>query len=615
MGKRVITGLRKILVAAAAIIIMPALPIFAQEANIDSLFKAIIDHNAKGMELVKKGDKKEGIKEFTLAVNAQNDYDYYLGKRDSTIKIFEDLSAKNPNSPVYYYIMGSMVNVMKRDSAGQAECIKYLRKSVEVEPEFGEGYSYLALMASSANNFEEALKYNYKAVECDSGKLKNYYRISSILEKLKKYEDADNWLEKILQKDSSSYYSVLTLQKRAEKKSSFKEKYDLYFKALRLAKEEDKESAIHSIMYFLSSNAPDSAIAFCRRIIKSNYGKERGMRVRALEMIFTNMKNVDKKSIPSFAEENYKTDDPRLLTEIARYYADSLKNDDLSLKYYLKAYEITSPETVENTIASGGGSNKKEFLTKSANQFKKGSIAVSIGKEYYDLKDYVNAEKYLRESIEENEKSKSNYPHQYLGYTLIELGRKEEAVKWLSKALAMKSIPECEVKFKKLVVELNLSKTAEQLVREERMKNAKPAKDFTLADLNGNKVQLSQLKGKVVMIDFWGTWCGPCVGELPHLVKLYEKYKNNPNVIFYGIDIDEQPPVIKKFMEEKGYSFNVLIGSGSNVQKDYNVTAVPTKFLIDKQGKIQFSHQGYSPKSDVVEELSKEIDELLNLEN
>jgi len=152
---------------------------------------------------------------------------------------------------------------------------------------------------------------------------------------------------------------------------------------------------------------------------------------------------------------------------------------------------------------------------------------------------------------------------------------------------------------------------AAEKIKAERRKSAKPAADFTLATLEGDSVQLSKLRGKVVMIDFWATWCGPCVAELPNLVKLYQKYSANPDVVFLSIDTNEPATAIKPFMEKNGYSFTVLIGNQTTVPQQYGVEAIPTKFLIDKNGKIQFKHIGGGPSPKVIDELSRELDELL----
>jgi thiol-disulfide isomerase/thioredoxin len=140
-----------------------------------------------------------------------------------------------------------------------------------------------------------------------------------------------------------------------------------------------------------------------------------------------------------------------------------------------------------------------------------------------------------------------------------------------------------------------------------------PAPAWTIKDLDGREVSAASLKGKVVVVDFWATWCGPCVSELPNLAKLYKKYENNPGVVFCSIDTNEPASTIKPFMGKYNYSFNVLIGNLTPVSKAYGVEGIPTKFLIDRSGKIQFKHIGGGLDPKVIDDLSREIDELLSI--
>ena len=202
-----------------------------------------------------------------------------------------------------------------------------------------------------------------------------------------------------------------------------------------------------------------------------------------------------------------------------------------------------------------------------------------------------------------------------LGYVLEAKGNREEAATWLAKGLAMKHDEQASAALERLMGESAGKKEAAAFIEAERRKAAKPAPDFTLASLDGRSVRLSELRGKVVMIDFWATWCGPCVSELPNLAKLHKKYSANPNVVFLSIDTNELATAIKPFMEKNGYSFTVLIGNENPVSKQYEVEAIPTKFLIDRNGNIQFKHIGGGPDPKVIDELSRELDQLLTAQN
>ncbi len=135
------------------------------------------------------------------------------------------------------------------------------------------------------------------------------------------------------------------------------------------------------------------------------------------------------------------------------------------------------------------------------------------------------------------------------------------------------------------------------------------APDFILKNLNGDDVQLSQFRGKVVLIDFWAVFCKPCVIVLPKIQEIHEKY-NDEELVVLMINVSEDKKKIQKFIEENGYTFQVLLGSGNmNVQKNYGLIGIPHTYIIDKQGKVAYSRIGYGPGSEKL--LISEIGKLL----
>jgi len=161
----------------------------------------------------------------------------------------------------------------------------------------------------------------------------------------------------------------------------------------------------------------------------------------------------------------------------------------------------------------------------------------------------------------------------------------------------------------------NLAKTD---LRKEILKDRvnKPAVNFALKSLDGKTVRLSELKGKVVVVDFWATWCGPCTASFPFLQQVYEKYKANPNVVILTLNTwervtgAEREALVRKFMEENKYTFPVLYDEGF-VEK-YGVEGIPTKFIIDKKGMIQFKSIGFMGGPKMIDEMTLQIEMLLD---
>ncbi|MBS5787772.1 MAG: redoxin domain-containing protein [Clostridioides difficile] len=116
-----------------------------------------------------------------------------------------------------------------------------------------------------------------------------------------------------------------------------------------------------------------------------------------------------------------------------------------------------------------------------------------------------------------------------------------------------------------------------------------PAYDFTLLDQNGKEHKLSEYKGKVVFLNFWATWCPPCIEEMPHIEELYKEYNlNKDEVVILGVTgiRDQTEQEIKDFLDENNYTFPTVIDKTGEIFTNYNISSYPTTFMIDKDGKI-----------------------------
>jgi len=139
--------------------------------------------------------------------------------------------------------------------------------------------------------------------------------------------------------------------------------------------------------------------------------------------------------------------------------------------------------------------------------------------------------------------------------------------------------------------------------------NRAPAPDFSWNDGNGNTVHLTDLKGKVVLLDFWATWCGPCKMTIPHIEAIYEKYKDK-DVVVLGINLDTgDMENVKSFIDQYGMKYLVITDPKSAVAGKYMVNSIPTFFIIDKEGNIAKTIIGFDPNIEDI--ISKEIDTLL----
>jgi peroxiredoxin len=142
-----------------------------------------------------------------------------------------------------------------------------------------------------------------------------------------------------------------------------------------------------------------------------------------------------------------------------------------------------------------------------------------------------------------------------------------------------------------------------------------PSPKFALKDWDGKEVSLESLKGKVVVIDFWATWCAPCIQSMPGMKKAQEKFTSRDDVKFLFIDtwerVEDKLKNAKDFMEKKNYPFYVLMDNENKMVSDFEVSGIPTKFILDKDGNIRFKSTGFEGNTDALAEEVIEMVELL----
>jgi len=123
------------------------------------------------------------------------------------------------------------------------------------------------------------------------------------------------------------------------------------------------------------------------------------------------------------------------------------------------------------------------------------------------------------------------------------------------------------------------------------VRNPDPAPDFKLDTLDGKPLTLASSRGKVVLLNFWATWCGPCLAEIPDLIELQTKYKDRLQIIGLTVD-DDDPAAIGKVVQEAGINYPVAMASPAVRFKYGGIAALPTSFVLDSQGRVVQKHEG-----------------------
>lgn len=175
------------------------------------------------------------------------------------------------------------------------------------------------------------------------------------------------------------------------------------------------------------------------------------------------------------------------------------------------------------------------------------------------------------------------FPSAWLGVDII---RKKDTVRMSLLAALILITGYSAIKIVPIILEDELSKSITE-----------DLESFTLIDMEGNKIESNDLAGKVVILDFFGTWCKPCIQELKELEKVYQTYSTNEDVEFFVINTAEAGDTVEKmnsFISSHNYSFQFGFDHDQQLVKQFDLHGVPYLFIIDKEGRLQYKHVGYN---------------------
>ncbi len=464
--------------------------------------------------------------------------------------------------------------------------------------------------------------------------------------------------------NSRTTSSVDTLQKRFSTmiRSTDPSQKDMLKKELyALTKNKDEQSLSIALRYFdqLQMNATTDSLV---NVIKKRFPKGNLAKNSEIQIVY-NEKDPAKKEaefqkyLKKFPPEKY-TD--KITYDYGRYdVASTYAEAGNSAKAMEYANQIESPTwrgegwagICNALLKSGDLENAGELIRRSIanaeSYMKEGSqsneariatlgyytYCVKYADILYRQKKYDEALSYLLKKQQGGRVLDQAETHTYVNI-LTQLGRNLEAFLCLNNLVNEGVSSSADLALhKKLYIKLNGSdsgysdiisaiqkkqtaKIKEKLEKE--MINV-PAPQFAAKDIDGNPVSLADLKGKVVIIDFWATWCGPCKKSFPAMQMAVNKYKNDPNVVFLFVHTwekeDNQTKAAIEYLEENNFTFRLVmdlkdpVTKTNNIIAPFKVSGIPSKFIIDGQGNIRFKVIGFSGSDEAaVEEMSAMID-------
>lgn len=318
------------------------------------------------------------------------------------------------------------------------------------------------------------------------------------------------------------------------------------------------------------------------------------------QLINLSLKNKDTESLSKY--ENLLSDKLRI-TNMYNNHAWKLSGQNLTSPgedlEYAEKISKKSLDIIKNRIENPLKNDDNDQLQSMYNMFADTYALILFKQKKYDLaykyqneirlQDELGIEGKERYAVFAEKIKGSEYAKKYLEEELINGTDSKVMLNQLQEIYKKLSLPENKFqKIKEASTKLAIQKAEAKILK--KYGNLK-AIDFTLTNLKGENVKLSDFKGKVVILDFWATWCGPCKASFPGMQKLVDKYKGE-NVEFFFIDVWEKGETNKvfknvtKFITENKYTFNVLFDYTDDIVNKYKINAIPTKIIIDKNGNI-----------------------------
>ena len=588
-----------------------------------------------------------------------------VGNFDSAISVIDEAIKIEPSWAELHLKLGVAFLfkfVQTRDAAFDGKAIATLTRAAELNPKLAAAYHYLGIHYSAKKDYDKAIRHYEKAIGADPTEAASY---SAKWEAQLKKPDFERELSAIrAEAESLAARSFADKKLRASALLAAAKGFTL------IGEDEgrDKVEAIFEAEF--PEQIESSQILFRRAVSEKN--KER--QADLLESMFARHPATRQWPVYSMAfraralQQNVSGE--RLLT-LGRAWVNSAGNDYYQKisamatvvavlaerKMFLSEAEALADDAVKSVAAlspdavSGAGAGLEEkhryinFLKELAHRskgfvlLKKGRLDEAAGEFNSALQPVIKeVEKngfimwkdmdlrevgvrprvlWLAELYEAQGELDRAAKYLLAGFGDDELANKyirdriPEIYKKLGRGAdrAAAALSEAERRYKDLTTPSSSGKDEERKSLLARREN-QPAPDFEVTTLDKRVMRFSELKGKVVVLNFWATWCGPCVVEMPHFQTTARKYKDNTKVIFIAISLDAHRALVGPFLKRIGYTD--LVAFDGNAATSYKIASIPTTLIIDRGGMVQYRDVGFGGAGETyIERLSWRIDELL----
>ena len=545
---------------------------------------------------------------------------------------YERRVRETPNSAVFHYLLGEV-------SEGETKRIKY-EKAIEMDPQYRWSYVGLGELLEGLGSLEEALQNYRKMISELPDEAEGYWGLLRTYRKAERHAEATSLLQQIYKRFKNDpdegpralFQIAVSLKDPAEKARLWHRYIEDYPMGPII-----ERVHINLIKHYVETD-PIKAETFARATLeKEDLPDELGLKFFAYRSLFglywkAGKAEKEARLVDEFLESGYP--DPYSYIDIADHYAKE-GEVELAIRFYERALDFSNPDSVLATGRSTKGKPSQELLEEMAGRVR-AVASYELGKLLNENRSHQEAVRVLR-AVADSPDILGDRIHFELAAAYEATGTHPEAMEHYATSLidhlydparepleslfetvqgstqglpqfVLDHVSQAEAEGN-VVVSVPTSLGLDKAILRARGLSSGEAPELDLETLDGESIRSADLRGNVAVLNFWATWCGPCIQELPRFQATVDRWSGRSEVAFLAISVDKDDDVVRKFMEKTAYDFRVA--RNREAGDDYGVSVIPTLVLIGREGRIQYRHVGFDSEVDLVQKLSDEIEYLL----
>ena len=577
----------------------------------------------QGTDYLYEGEWEKAGKSLKKAIeldpNFQKAHEYYQNveffffERKEEIRTeYRERIQKDPRNAVLYVLLARILDW------NSDERIELLEQAIAVDSTFTPAYTQL--LFAYRPNYEKAQDILSKGLKIQPHSIGLLMAQAGLFASMGKSERAQDLSREIITSYPDSINACGAYRALASSEEEDEKRIELLEKTMTLMEQTDYAfSDVYSDLYILYEKTnPQKAVALAEKITRIRPPfYDRRAPLFAYQFLYDHWIKTDTTKAIDVAVQalNSNSRNFNIYSYLGFQLIQIEREIRLAIQLLNKAKKFNGPSQLWGRTHGGDSPRSQNEYSKTSEELDAYHESL-LGRAKFVKKDYTEAIQHLSSAIGKmGDSALDAEGYFWLGRAYEKIEKWDDAMVAYANSLAEredKNVRKFAERLGSRITGLKTSVpekkvvTIDELISEAQIKKSMPAPDFQAETLEGKKVSLSDYQGKVLILDFWATWCGPCLAELPYFQELVNLYKNDPSVAFLTISQDRSKDVVRKFLEQKGYTFPVIFDTG--IGQLFEVEGIPLLIVIDKEGNIRYKHFGFDPNNvDFIQLMKKEI--------